>query len=174
MLLEDFDLDEKVAWLLDQQPSLSLKFTPSGEMPRGDASCAGVPNDRLQHPAQVDSDERSSPPHTPGAAAARASPLTVASSVPSARSSASTLALSGHAVALRIALCLLAQACQGLCARVQSCSCSPRQGSLCGPPVASLGASRRARGEAARTCKNFPRRVLISIPLHGLKGSSPR
>lgn len=33
------------------------------EMPPRDARCAGVLNDRLQHPAQVDSDERSSPPH---------------------------------------------------------------------------------------------------------------
>lgn len=36
MLLEDFDLDEKVAWLLDQQPSLSLKFTPSVGRCRGE------------------------------------------------------------------------------------------------------------------------------------------
>ena len=30
VLLEDSDLDEKVAWLLGQKPSLSLRFTPSG------------------------------------------------------------------------------------------------------------------------------------------------
>ena len=42
------------------------------------------------------------------------------------------------------------------------------------PSVASLRASRHVRGEAARTCKNFPKLVLISIPLHVIKGSSPR
>ncbi|CAI9162331.1 unnamed protein product [Rangifer tarandus platyrhynchus] len=93
--------------------------------------------------------------------------------MPSAMSSACTLALSDHAIALHIALCLLAQACRGLCARVQSCSCSPSGAPYAAPLVTSLRASRHVRGEAARTCKNFPKRVLITIPLHRLRALVP-
>ena len=67
VLLEDSDLDEKVAWLLGQQLSVVEVHSPWREVPLRDARCAGVLNNRLQHPAQVDSDERSSPPQPPGA-----------------------------------------------------------------------------------------------------------
>ncbi|CAI9162330.1 unnamed protein product [Rangifer tarandus platyrhynchus] len=67
VFLEDSDLDGKVAWLLGQQLSVAEVHSQGREVPLRDARCAGVLNNRLQHPAQVDSDERSSPPQPPGA-----------------------------------------------------------------------------------------------------------
>ena len=177
VLLEDSDLDEKMAWLLGQQLSVVEVHSPWREGPLRDARCAGVLNNRLQHPAQVDSDERSSPPQPPGAhpwwgRCARLSPPPAA--CPAPRPAPAPWRCRATRSPCTSPCAPLPRPAGG-CVHVSRAAAAPQgRAPYAAPLVASLRASRHVRGEAARTCKNFPKRVLINYTPSQAKGSSPR
>ena len=177
VLLEDSDLDEKVAWLLGQQLSVVEVHSPWREVPLRDARCAGVLNNRLQHPAQVDSDERSNPPQPPGAhpwwgRCARLSPPPAA--CPAPRPAPAPWRCRATRSPCTSPCAPLPRPAGG-CVHVSRAAAAPQgRAPYAAPLVASLRASRHDRGEPARTCKNFPKRVLINYTPSQAKGSSPR